>query len=346
MLSDDDFARQTAGGTWTDIFDEGGLNGWLPWLVWLVAVEMVFLAALPLSARLLRRLPDRGIVLARPLGLLLVAWLVWLGASVGVWTFSRGSVVWAIAIVAAVSGVLLCRNPRLLGAARRNWRYLASMEALFIAAYLAFVLIRAANPDLWHPWRGGEKPMDLTYLTAVVKSTTFPPYDPWFAGGYINYYYFGFVVVGLLMRLTGIVPEVAYNLAVPLLFALTLTGAYSVGYNLAAALRRRGALPMPPPWTAPPERTPGAGSPAAATPSSPEPLLGCSWPCSPTSTAPSSCCRPPIERSTAPSSARSTSGAAAGSCPARSALPNFPSGRSCSPTFTPISSRCLSRSSP
>ncbi len=247
MLSAEDFARQTAGGTWTDIFDEGGLNGWLPWLVWLVAVEAVFLAALPLSARLLRRLPDRGIVLARPLGLLLVAWLVWLGASVGVWTFSRGSVVWAIAIVAAVSGVLLCRNPRLLGAARRNWRYLASMEALFIAAYLAFVFIRAANPDLWHPWRGGEKPMDLTYLTAVVKSTTFPPYDPWFAGGYINYYYFGFVVVGLLMRLTGIVPEVAYNLAVPLLFALTLTGAYSVGYNLAAALRHRGALPMPPP---------------------------------------------------------------------------------------------------
>ena len=251
MLNADDFARQTSGGTWTAIFDEDGLNGWLPWLVWLVAVEAVFLAALPLSARLLRRLPDRGIVLARPLGLLLVAWIVWLGASVGVWTFSRGSVAAAIAVVAVVSGVLLCRNPRLLGAARRNWRYLASMEALFVAAYLAFVLIRAANPDLWHPWRGGEKPMDLTYLTAVVKSTTFPPYDPWFAGGYINYYYFGFVVVGSLIRLTGIVPEVAYNLAIPLLFALTFTGAYSVGYNLAAALRRRGALAPPPPHGGP-----------------------------------------------------------------------------------------------
>ncbi len=246
MLSEDEFARQTEGGTWTDIFSEDGLNGWLPWLVWLIAVEAVFLAALPLSARLFRWLPDRGIVLARPLGLLLVAWLVWLGASVGVWTFSRWSVVGSIAIVAAISGALLVRNPRLLGQVRRNWKYLASMEAVFVAAYLVFVLVRAANPDLWHPWRGGEKPMDVAYLTAVVKSSTFPPFDPWFAGGYINYYYFGFVVVGSLVRLTGIVPEVAYNLAVALMFALTLTGAYSVGFNLAEALRQRGsALRVP-----------------------------------------------------------------------------------------------------
>ena len=240
LLSKEAFARQTSGGTWTDIFDERGPNAWAPWLVWLLAVEVIFLVSLPLSVRLMRWLPDRGVVLARPLGLLIVSWLVWMGASIGLWTFSRGTVVLAVLIVAAVSGVLLCRNRWLIAAAKQHWRYLASVEMLFIAGYLSFVLIRAANPDLWHAWRGGEKPMDLTYLTAVVKSTTFPPFDPWYAGGYINYYYFGFVIVGSLIRLTGIVPEVAYNLAVPMLFAMTLAGAFSVGYNLAEALRQRG----------------------------------------------------------------------------------------------------------
>lgn len=242
MLTAEAAAQQRGGGTWTDIFSEGGLNGAAPWLMWLLAIELIYLATLPLAVRALRWLPDRGVVFARPLGLLLVAWLVWLGASVGAWEFDRASVLAALAIVAAASGVLVWRDPWLLTQAKRQWRYLAGVELLFLVAFGVFVLIRAANPDLWHPWTGGEKPMDLTYLTAVVKSTSFPPYDPWYAGGLINYYYFGFVLVASLVRLTGIVPEVAYNLAVPLFFALTLTAAFSVGFNLADSLRQRSRL--------------------------------------------------------------------------------------------------------
>ncbi len=239
LLSEEDRAVQQAGGTWTDIFNEGGLNASVPWLIWLLAIEAVFLATLPLAVRLMRWLPDRGIVLAKPLGLLLVSWLVWMGASVGLWTFSRASVALSIALLAVMSAVVLYRDRWLVALAKRHWKYIASVEALFIAAYLAFVLVRAANPDLWHAWRGGEKPMELSYLIAVVKSSTFPPYDPWYAGGFINYYYYGFVPVAALVRLTGVVPEVAYNLALPMLFAFTLAGAFSVGYNLAEALRQR-----------------------------------------------------------------------------------------------------------
>ncbi|MCY4582911.1 MAG: DUF2298 domain-containing protein [Chloroflexi bacterium] len=240
LLSDEDRTVQQAGGTWTDIFNESAVNRSAPWLVWLLAIELVFLAALPLSVRLMRWLPDRGVVLAKPLGLLIVSWLVWMGASVGLWTFSRASVAVSVLLLAAVSAALLYRDRWLIALAKRHWKYVVSVEVLFIAAYLAFLLVRAATPDLWHAWRGGEKPMDLTYLIAVVKSSTFPPYDPWYAGGFINYYYYGFVPVAALIRLTGIVPEVAYNLALPMLFAFTLAGAFSVGYNLAEALRQRG----------------------------------------------------------------------------------------------------------
>ena len=63
-------------------------------------------------------------------------------------------------------------------------------------AYLAFVGVRLLNPDLWQPWNGGEKFMEFAFLNATLGGPKFPPYDPYFAGGILNYYYYGFYLVG------------------------------------------------------------------------------------------------------------------------------------------------------
>ena len=114
-------------------------------------------------------------------------------------------------------------------------------EALFLLAFAFFLWIRYQNPDLWHPWRGGEKPMDFSYLNAVIKSSTFPAYDPWFAGGYINYYYYGQVLVGLPIKLLGVVPAVAYNILISMWYAMLVTGAFSVGWNFGKAVLEKHA---------------------------------------------------------------------------------------------------------
>ena len=77
--------------------------------------------------------------------------------------------------------------------------------------------------------------MDFAYFNAVLKSVSFPAYDPWYAGGYINYYYFGFVFLGTLVKMLGIVPALAYNIVLPTLFAMIAAGAFSVSWNLYVA---------------------------------------------------------------------------------------------------------------
>ena len=241
MLSPPSRAAQQSGGTWPELFDDDGWANRAPWLAWLVVVELLCLAAFPFTWWLFRPLPDRGILFARVVGLLLVAWVAWWLVSAGVLQFSAGAVWLAVLIVAVPSVAVLWRQWReMLAWLREKWRLALTAEALFLLAFSAFALIRAANPDLWHPWRGGEKPMELAYFTAVARSSVMPPYDPWFSGGYLNYYYWGYFILSIPLRITGIPPTTAFNVAVPLLFALTATGAGSLVYNMVRLARRGG----------------------------------------------------------------------------------------------------------
>jgi YYY domain-containing protein len=245
MLSDEEWDLQRAGGTWASIFDRNStVNRW-PTLFWLLLIGAVGLAVLPLVLGVFQRLPDRGYVLARPVGVLLLGWLSWMLTSVTPLHYSRGTILLALGILATISyGSLLLpsQRRRLADLWRSQRRLIVVNELLFIGFFAIFWLIRWGNPDLWHPWKGGEKPMDFAYLNAVIKSTEFPPYDPWFAGGYLNYYYFGQVMVGTLIKLVGIVPYVAYNLAIPTWFAMTAMGAFSVTYNFIARRSEDGSM--------------------------------------------------------------------------------------------------------
>lgn len=247
MLTESEQAIQRTGGTFRDIFDmDSPLNRqpWLAAIFWVVSLSLLGWVAFPIAFVTLGGLPDRGYALARVLGLLLLSYIPWLLASLKLLPHTRSTILLALAGIALLSLNLLIRQRREITAfIRQRAGYILLVELLGLGLFAFMVAIRLGNPDVWDVIWGGEKPMDLSYLTAVLKSTTFPPYDPWHAGGYINYYYYGFVFVGAITKLLGVTPAIAYNLILPMLFSFTGLGVFSLAHNLVASRKLENGQP-------------------------------------------------------------------------------------------------------
>lgn len=234
--------EQQAGGTWSELFNsESLLNRYqiVGVIVWYLTLALLGLITYPLLRMALPGLADKGYPMARLAGMLLLSYLVWLGGSYNI-PFTRPTISLVLLLIAFVGCVsAFTQREELREEFRQRKGYFLLVEAVFLAFFVLDLLIRFGNPDLWHPAKGGEKPMDFSYFNAVLKSTSFPPYDPWFAGGYLNYYYYGFVLVGTLVKWLGITPSFAYNLILPTMFAMIAIGAFSISWNLYQGVRNK-----------------------------------------------------------------------------------------------------------
>ena len=204
-------------------------------VVWWLWMQVLGLAALPLAYRFFRRLPDRGYAFARPLGLLLTSYVLWLGASLGLLRNTVGGALFSLLLVAAVSLAYYWRkrsdgDPGLLAWLRAHGRVVLAVELLYAGALALWSLLRAYSPEL--TTAGGEKFMEIMYLNSIARSDYFPPHDAWLSGYAISYYYFGSVMMALLTRLSSFPAHLTFNVGLASLFALTCTGAFSIVYNL------------------------------------------------------------------------------------------------------------------
>jgi YYY domain-containing protein len=224
-------------------------------LFWWLIIEILGWAALPIAMRIFRWLPDRGYTLSKALGLLLASYILWLGASTGLLRNDLGGILFSVLLVAGLSAWFYFRRPRPtpddshpdqeadpanpLTFLRQNPKLLLTVEILFFVAFAAWAVLRAYASFKIEP-AGGEKFMEIAFLNAVLRSPQFPPLDPWLSGFAISYYYFGYVMMALMTRLSGAPAGIGFDLYDALLFALTVLGAFGIAYNLVAVgVRRR-----------------------------------------------------------------------------------------------------------
>ena len=240
MLTATQWELQRAGGTWSTLFNR---TAWvnssdvIAVLVWYLFFSAIGVAFFPLTRLVFAGLRDKGFGISRLFGLLVIGVVVWLSVSLGV-PYTHQTILIVLAAAAFFNLILFVKNKNdILKQLHDDWKLFLQAETLFLGLFLFFLLIRLGNPDLWHPSKGGEKPMDFSYFNAILKSASFPPYDPWFAGGKLNYYYYGAYLAGLGVKALGIIPSVAYNLILPLWYALLGSAFYAAITSLSLHVR-------------------------------------------------------------------------------------------------------------
>ena len=162
-------------------------------------VEVVGLAAVPLAGLAFGRLPGAGLGFAKPLGLLLVTWVVWMLASVTPVSYGTTTILVVVALL-AFAGALTAARQRTLAArltepaegwwARRRAEWIGTRalpvedpvrvrlwlgsEIVFAVAFAATALLVAYSPDVW----GTEKPMDMAFMHGLERLELVPAARP------------------------------------------------------------------------------------------------------------------------------------------------------------------------
>ncbi len=173
--------------------------------------------------------------LAKPLGLIIFAYAVWVLGSLHILNYqSKGLITGAYVILVAVGLYFSYRAVKTKDSDEKPgkkkteptlpwYQRILIVEALSIVVYVAYLLLRSHQPEI----NGTERIMDMALMSSAGKTDYFPFLDAWYAGKTVNYYYYGSYLMSLISNLARVPFATGYNLALGLLFSqsVILSGA-------------------------------------------------------------------------------------------------------------------------
>ena len=196
-----------------------------------IYILIVGVAFFPLARRIFSRFSfDSGYPFAKVLAILLVSYATYVLGTLKILPFARWSIFLTIGIFALINYLIFERSRE--GFSTSSNRKVLSIilleEFLFLASFLFLAFVRSQEPSI----QSLEKFMDFGFMNSILRSDYFPPADIWYAPLPINYYYFGHLTGAFLIRLTGVVPAVGYNLILATIFGLAVTQVFSLIANI------------------------------------------------------------------------------------------------------------------
>ena len=193
------------------------------WYILLLAVGIIFF---PITRCIFGRFYDYGYGFSKAIGIAFLSYTMFALGTVRLLPFAQWSLYLLLAAFLYISYRLYKRSPIKKGS---HVSLMIAEEALFLLAFFVWSYVRAQEPAI----RGLEKFMDFGFINSVLRGDFFPSKDMWLAGKSINYYYFGHITGAVMTKLSFIPSFITYNLILAQLFALSLAGTFTLGFNIA-----------------------------------------------------------------------------------------------------------------
>lgn len=201
-------------------------------IFWFVLIEFIGLISIPLAGMLAGGLADKACSAARTLGIMLLTYISWIFSYL--LGFNKITVFISLLVLFLMS-LFAYKKERYFP----DKKILFLNEFIFAAALFSFLIVRIYIPRIYMH----EKFMDFAFLNALIRTSSFPPADPWFAGGSLDfYYYMGYLSVGVPGKLCSVEPSILFNLSIALIFALCFNLFFGIGYNLTRGKIKYGLV--------------------------------------------------------------------------------------------------------
>jgi len=202
------------------------------WWVWILLFGVV---SLPITNKLFGKFFGAGYGLSKTIGIIIFGYSVFFLSIIQILPLSRNVLLIFFMLYAAFNYWVFKKDTSLAKNIKKNVKVIAFIEILFTFGLFSWSIIRGYQPDI----NGLEKFMDFGFINSILKSEYLPPADMWFAGGNINYYWFGHFVTALFTKLSNIPSSVTYNLMIATILGLSLTSAFTISASLLKFLNNK-----------------------------------------------------------------------------------------------------------
>lgn len=212
LLSEDAITAQGEQGSWEAQVGSGWIQDHPLIALW-IAMQVIGIAALPLTWRAFRNLPDMGWMLAKGVGLLAMSAITLALVSWRSMPFDSRTIAISLVVLLAIGFASpRCNWDEFRYKLPRHGRAIVTGELVFLAIFLIAAILRSTQPiDPDH---------NLMQLTGLMRSVSLPPIDPWLSGGVLHTNWAGLLPWASIGRLLAVQPVVAYQLATVGLMAL------------------------------------------------------------------------------------------------------------------------------